>query len=274
MQRFARRGAELASRGGNVGVCNGIVGARSITSVFPEVTGNQVHGFPLRNDKDYRVFFERGGIRVSPWHDINLFYNKEDRVVNYVNEIPRGSTDKMEIATDEEFNPIKQDIKKGELRRYPFESLTNYGALPQTWESPDIKDEETGYFGDNDPLDFMDVGAQIRATGEVYQVKVIGCMGMIDQGEMDWKIIGIATDDPLAASINTVADMEQVLPEHLNIIMNWLKYYKVPDGKEENSFSFNNNVMDANFAMKVLEETHLQWQDTAAIKQQGFWKKE
>jgi hypothetical protein len=50
--------------------------------------------------------------------------------VNYVNEIPLGyvlrlywfvlidysSTAKMEISTDEENNPIKQDIKKGNLR--------------------------------------------------------------------------------------------------------------------------------------------------------------
>ena len=56
----------------------------------------------------------------------------------------------MEIATGEPFNPIKQDVKKGVLRHYPFESLVNYGALPQTWEDPKHISPETGCGGDND----------------------------------------------------------------------------------------------------------------------------
>ena len=35
----------------------------------------------------------------------------------------------MEVATDEPNNPIKQDIKKGALRQYPFQSLVNYGFV-------------------------------------------------------------------------------------------------------------------------------------------------
>ena len=37
---------------------------------------------------------------------------------------------------DEEKNPIKQDIKKGNLRFYPYNINWNYGMLPQTWEDP------------------------------------------------------------------------------------------------------------------------------------------
>ena len=33
-------------------------------------------------------------------------------------------------------NPIKQDVKKGELRHYHDKILWNYGMLPQTWEDP------------------------------------------------------------------------------------------------------------------------------------------
>ena len=33
-------------------------------------------------------------------------------------------------------NPIKQDIKKGELRHYHDKIPYNYGMLPQTWEDP------------------------------------------------------------------------------------------------------------------------------------------
>ena len=33
-------------------------------------------------------------------------------------------------------NPIRQDIKKGELRHYHDAIPYNYGMLPQTWEDP------------------------------------------------------------------------------------------------------------------------------------------
>ena len=48
--------------------------------------------------------------------------------------------------------PIKQDIKKGQLRFYPYPISWNYGMLPQTWEDPAIVHEEVGAAGDNDPV--------------------------------------------------------------------------------------------------------------------------
>lgn len=44
----------------------------------------------------------------------------------------------MEVATDEKLNPIKQDVKKGNLRFYPYNINWNYGLLPQTWEDPAV----------------------------------------------------------------------------------------------------------------------------------------
>ena len=38
-------------------------------------------------------------------------------------------------------NPIKQDIKKGKLRFYPYNINWNYGMLPQTWEDPAHTDD-------------------------------------------------------------------------------------------------------------------------------------
>ncbi len=43
---------------------------------------------------------------------------------------------------DETNTPIKQDIKKGKLRFYPYNINWNYGLLPQTWEDPAHKNEE------------------------------------------------------------------------------------------------------------------------------------
>lgn len=45
---------------------------------------------------------------------------------------------------DEPRTPIKQDVKKGKLRFYPYNINWNYGMLPQTWEDPGHTDATLG----------------------------------------------------------------------------------------------------------------------------------
>ena len=79
-------------------------------------------------------------------------------------EIPRLTTPKLEVATTEENNPILQDTRVDKksgatiLRFYGKHTLFNYGMIPKTWENSKIKDKETGCFGDNDPLDIVELG--------------------------------------------------------------------------------------------------------------------
>ena len=80
--------------------------------------------------------------------------------------------------------------------------LHNYGALPQTYEDPEVAQPAAdGLFGDADPLDVVDIGAQAATIGEVYEVHLLGALGIIDEGECDWKIIAIRSSDPLAAGL-------------------------------------------------------------------------
>ena len=75
-----------------------------------------------------------------------------------------SSTEKMEIATKEQYNPIKQDVKKGVLRHIKFPNRNwNYGALTQTYEDPKAKDPRTQLLGDADPLDVVDL-SQVKRT--------------------------------------------------------------------------------------------------------------
>lgn len=46
-------------------------------------------------------------------------------------------------------------------------------------------------------------GLQVCFPGQVIQVKVLGILAMIDEGEMDWKVIAINTDDPEAKKLNS-----------------------------------------------------------------------
>ena len=45
-----------------------------------------------------------------------------------------------------------------------------------------------------------------------HQVKPLGVYAMIDDGELDWKIIAISTEDPLADKLNDVEDVERCVP--------------------------------------------------------------
>jgi inorganic pyrophosphatase len=44
------------------------------------------------------------------------------------------------------------------------------------------------------------------------QVKVLGVLAMIDDGELDWKVIAINSEDPLAAKLNDIGDVETNCP--------------------------------------------------------------
>ncbi len=62
--------------------------------------------------------------------------------------------------------------------------------------------------GDNDPVDVVEIGGTPLDTAGVYSVKALGAYAMIDGGELDWKIICIRSDHPLAPVLNDIADVE------------------------------------------------------------------
>jgi inorganic pyrophosphatase len=202
---------------------------------------------------------------ISAWHDIPLFVMNEKTgkplgTLNFVCEIPRCSRKKFEIATNEPGNPIKQDEKKGVLREFKKGDLYfNYGCLPRTWEDPEHEHPDTGCKGDNDPLDVCEIGLRIVPTGDVRQIKVLGVLAMIDDGETDWKIIAIDSKDRWAPELNDIEDVERLLPGVVDSVREWFRTYKIPDGKPPNRFALNERAMNAKYAMKVVKECHLAW---------------
>jgi hypothetical protein len=45
--------------------------------------------------------------------------------------------------------------------------------------------------GDNDPLDLVEIGSSALAMGSVTPVKALGVLAMLDDGELDWKLVVI-----------------------------------------------------------------------------------
>lgn len=225
------------------------IGWRLFSSFKSETSGDS-------DTQDYRIFFKDGsGSTVSPWHDIPLKAG-DDGTFNFICEIPKETSAKMEVATDEKSTPIKQDIKKGNLRFYPYNINWNYGMFPQTWEDPGHVDKDCEVAGDNDPVDVVEIGSTQLQMGGVYKVKPLGVYAMIDDGELDWKVITISVDDPKADLVNNVEDIETHFPGELEKILIWFRDYKMPDGKPQNKFGYNNKCLDKDFALKVIEETH------------------
>lgn len=114
------------------------------------------------------------------------------------------------------------------------------------------------------------------------QVKVLGVLAMLDEGETDWKVLAIDTKDPMASKVNgkkkivylllrrylktnvffisDVKDVEEFYPGLIDATRNWFKIYKVPDGKPENSFAFEGECKDSAYASLVIAETHEAWE--------------
>ncbi len=211
---------------------------------------------------DFRVYLSKDGDVLSYFHDLPLYADKSKQYFNMVVEIPRGTNAKLEIATSEPMNPIRQDQKNGKLRFVAMDYLWNYGALPQTWEDPNIVCHRTGLCGDRDPIDILDISTQKKATiGEVRTVKVLGILAMKDEGETDWKVMAIDVTDPLAEKLNDVQDIEKYFPNLLSETREWFRNYKVPDGKPQNEFALNEEFKGKDFALQVISETNKYWND-------------
>ncbi|KAK8911191.1 hypothetical protein QC760_000242 [Botrytis cinerea] len=59
------------------------------------------------NTLEHRIYIEKDGVPVSPFHDIPLYANEQQTILNMVVEIPRWTNGKMEISKEEMLNPIE-----------------------------------------------------------------------------------------------------------------------------------------------------------------------
>ncbi|CEG44432.1 sulfate adenylyltransferase [Plasmopara halstedii] len=227
---------------------------------------------------DFKLYFKNEtGEKISPWHDISLHEVDliDHEVFNFIVEIPKGIAHKMEMNKEEHYNPIMQDTThngtrgRNYLYGVPF---FNYGFFPQTWEDPSVKDAN-GNGGDNDPLDVIEVGVKQLPMGSVNPVKILGGIELIDQGEVDHKIIVLSVADEDAENINNVDDLQRVKPGMLDALVDWLKNYKIPEGKSENVFS-QEAPISVDTAKLVVAKTHERWQKLKAgaiSRDNDFW---
>ncbi len=227
------------------------------------------------------------GVPISLWHDVPLIVSEGESgfVVNAYFEISRGTQAKLELNKWARHNPIWQDRKKVagqdfERPRYLAWSPepSNYGALPRTWENVLEDDPRTGYPGDTDPIDVVDIGSKASPAGLVYRCKVIGALGMIDGNELqtDWKIYVINLEDPMAEAISDITDVPRVRLDQWGLF--W-RFYHTAAGSRQNffyapgtttGFSADPHWLGASEARQVVEASAASYQKM--IRDQ-LWKK-
>ena len=217
------------------------------------------------NSKEYRLFFCKEKTRVSCWHDIvyrPIAEYTKSNVYTCVIEIPKDTSHKLEMYKNENLNPIRYDLTKcGELRSYPYPIRWNYGFIPQTWEDPSFINKDVEHLcGDDDPIDIVDISSVEHHTGDVIHAQVLGGFSMIDDGELDWKIIVIDCNDPVAPFINSDEDVKEYIGHTTaNEIKEWFRNYKKHTETVPTRFGHDEQFVSIQTAIDAIESTHLQW---------------
>ncbi|KAG5487763.1 hypothetical protein LSCM1_08129 [Leishmania martiniquensis] len=226
----------------------------------------------------WRMYFkdDSTGAIVSPWHDVPLHpgATADPLLLTCVTEIPKGTRAKLEMCKEEPDNPIKHDTHKGKegpaLRYFSYGDIPfNYGFLPRTWENPLHIDPHTKCIGDGDPVDAVHLGASHR-VGAYGPVRVLGVLGLIDEGETDWKII---VESVSATGGEGYGSLSQVPLELRAVIIDWFESYKVPDGKRRNEFAFDKEIKGAEMALSIIAQCASQYDAlmTGKCANPGYW---
>ncbi|SEN60312.1 inorganic diphosphatase [Halomonas caseinilytica] len=149
-----------------------------------------------------------------------------------VNEIPAGSFTKYEINA--EHGQLIVDRYVSMPVRYP----ANYGSITSS----------AG--GDGDPLDALVLTRDSIYPGAVIEVRAIGVLRMVDDGEADDKIIAVPTDDvdPTYADVEGMEDLPDMQVERLNAFFR--VYKNLPEGGDIELNGFG----DASEAREILSQ--------------------
>lgn len=127
----------------------------------------------------------------------------QNGILNTVVEISQGSF--LKIEWDRKRAAFMLDRVEPSIYAKPV----NYGFIPQTLDE------------DGDELDTLIVCDEPLPTGIWLEVKIVGIMNFIDDGDADHKIVVVPADDRNTGDrIKTLADLgdrwQQMITEHFN----------------------------------------------------------
>ncbi len=126
-------------------------------------------------------------------------------------EIPRHSNIKYEY--DRKSGQIVVD----RILREPFVYPTNYGYVDKTLD------------WDGDELDVLIYSPEQFLPGAVLRARIVGAMRMVDDGEIDTKLIAIHADDYRLGHIQKLDDLPSEFLNEIEIFFSTYKNWKRPN---------------------------------------------
>jgi inorganic pyrophosphatase len=162
--------------------------------------------------------------------------SKAPNCINAVIEIPQGSVHKYEY--DKELHVFRLDRTLHSPVHYPGD----YGFVPSTLGQ------------DGDPLDILVPVDAPSFPGCVIEVRPIGLLRMVDQGERDEKILAVVESDPVYRQVRHCRDL---FPHLLREIEHFFSIYKELEGKKTEIAGWEGTDM----VYKILAEGQKRWQD-------------
>ena len=145
-------------------------------------------------------------------------------------EIPKDSNVKYE------FNRKTQKIEIDRILRDGFKYPANYGFIPEALD------------WDGDELDVLIYSSHKFIPGVVANVRVVGAMQMIDDGETDTKLLAVHADDYKLESINKLEDLPKDFLDQVKTFFSTYKNWKREGITKVPGFK------DATWAAKEYEE--------------------
>lgn len=147
---------------------------------------------------------------LHPWHAISPG-TQAPALVNSVIEITKGSKTKYEL--DKESGLLRLDRILRTYLTYPV----HYGFIPQT------------YCEDQDPLDIIVICSEPLLPLTLVESRVIGALHMIDNGQQDDKIIGVAAHDD---AVKHIQSLDTLPTDIAGSIKYFFENYKISEHKK------------------------------------------
>ena len=208
----------------------------AVAAFAPALAADDVTPFVsvLKGDADF----------MSGYDPVNL-----DGTINAVVEIPAGTTAKYD--TNVNTGMIELEQKNGKPRFVQYLGYPcNYGHVPRS-----ILPKSKG--GDGDALDVCVLGPT-APTGAVVKARAIGILTLVDNGEVDDKLIAVAQTGAFA-TVSSISDLDKRFPGVTAILQTWFTSYK-GYGKDGKLMLSSTGFKDRATAIKMIGDAILDYE--------------
>ncbi|MCN0158069.1 inorganic diphosphatase [Mesomycoplasma ovipneumoniae] len=154
-------------------------------------------------------------------------------------EIEKGSNIKYEI------DPKTKKLVVDRILRGDFVYPANYGSIPETLD------------WDGDPLDVLVYSSQKFLPGSQLNARILGALEMIDDGEIDTKLIAVHHDDYRLDHINSMDGLPQEWLDSIHYFFSNYKNWKRPGITKVSKFiSLDEAIKEFETCTKLYEDFH------------------